>query len=253
MYEFKAGSASKTIYVKLVDSSSFLGKTGLVHTDITPRYVQAGAAAAAITPATLASASAAWSSGGFKEVDATNAPGLYRFDVPDAAIASGPYVVLTFKASLVKDEAVLVKLPAYDPYDGVRLGLTALPNAAAAGANGLAVVGTQIPNATAGAAGGLFIAGANAATSVNITGNITGNLSGSVGSVTGAVGSVTGAVGSVTGAVGSVTGSVGSVLGAVGGNVNGSVASVVAVVSANLTKINGVTMTGDGSTTPFGP
>jgi len=44
------------------------------------------------------------------------------------------------------------------------------------------------------------------------TGNITGNLSGSVGSVSGAVGSVTGAVGSVTGNVGgNVTGSVGSV------------------------------------------
>jgi len=40
---------------------------------------------------------------------------------------------------------------------------------------------------------------------MNITGNLTGNVSGSVGSVTGAVGSVTGAVGSVTGAVGSVT------------------------------------------------
>lgn len=39
---------------------------------------------------------------------------------------------------------------------------------------------------------------------MNITGDITGNLSGSVGSVTGAVGSVTGAVGSVTGAVGSI-------------------------------------------------
>lgn len=43
---------------------------------------------------------------------------------------------------------------------------------------------------------------------MDITGNITGNLSGSVGSVTGAVGSVTGAVGSVTGNVG---GSVASV------------------------------------------
>ena len=41
---------------------------------------------------------------------------------------------------------------------------------------------------------------------MDITGDITGNLSGTVGSVTGAVGSVTGAVGSVTGAVGSVTG-----------------------------------------------
>ena len=52
-----------------------------------------------------------------------------------------------------------------------------------------------------GAAGGVFIAGSNAATTVNITGDITGNLSGSVGSVTGAVGSVTGAVGSVTAGV----------------------------------------------------
>lgn len=47
---------------------------------------------------------------------------------------------------------------------------------------------------------------------MDITGDITGNLSGSVGSVTGAVGSVTGAVGSVTGNVGgNVVGSVGSV------------------------------------------
>jgi len=45
-----------------------------------------------------------------------------------------------------------------------------------------------------------------------LTGNVTGNLSGSAGSVTGAVGSVTGAVGSVSGNVGgNVTGSVGSV------------------------------------------
>ena len=74
---------------------------------------------------------------------------------------------------------------------------------------------TRLPDATAGAAGGLFIAGANAATSITtaLTANITGNLSGSVGSVTGAVGSVTGAVGSVTGNVGgNVTGSVASVL-----------------------------------------
>lgn len=48
----------------------------------------------------------------------------------------------------------------------------------------------------------------------NLTGSITGSLSGSVGSVTGAVGSVTGAVGSVTGGVGgNVAGSVGSVTG----------------------------------------
>lgn len=67
---------------------------------------------------------------------------------------------------------------------------------------------------------------------MDIVGNITGNLSGSVGSVTGAVGSVTGNVGgNVTGSVGSVVGAVGSVTGNVGGNVVGSVASVTAAVA----------------------
>ena len=74
---------------------------------------------------------------------------------------------------------------------------------------------------------------------MDITGNITGNLSGSVGSVTGAVGSVTGAVGSVTGAVGSVTGAVGSVTGNVGGNVVGTVASVVGAVGSVTGNVGG--------------
>lgn len=79
----------------------------------------------------------------------------------------------------------------------------------------------------------------------NQTADITGNLSGSVGSVTGAVGSVTGAVGSVTGNV--------------GGNVVGSVGSVTAItasggiVSADIKKVNNVTVNGDGSATPWGP
>lgn len=58
------------------------------------------------------------------------------------------------------------------------------------------------------------------------------------------IASVSGAVGSVTGNVGgNVTGSVGSVTGAVG--------SVTAEVTANVSKINSVTILGDGSATPF--
>lgn len=67
-----------------------------------------------------------------------------------------------------------------------------------------------------------------------VTGNVNGNVAGSVGSVTGAVGSVTGAVGSVTGAVASVTGAVGSVTGNVGGNVTGSVGSLAAQAKADV-------------------
>jgi hypothetical protein len=69
--------------------------------------------------------------------------------------------------------------------------------------------------------------GSNMGTVTSVTGNVGGNVVGSVGSVTGAVGSVTGNVGgNVVGSVGSVTGAVGSVTGNVGGNVTGSVGSV---------------------------
>ena len=55
----------------------------------------------------------------------------------------------------------------------------------------------------------------------NITGDITGNLSGSVGSVTGNVG-------------GNVSGSVGSVTGSVGGNVTGSIGSLATQAKADV-------------------
>lgn len=77
---------------------------------------------------------------------------------------------------------------------------------------------------------------------MDIVGNITGNLSGSVGSVTGAVGSVTGNVGgNVTGTVGSVVGAVGSVTGNVGGNVTGTVGSVVGAVGSVTGAVGSVT------------
>lgn len=67
---------------------------------------------------------------------------------------------------------------------------------------------------------------------MDIVGNITGNISGSVGSVAGAVGSVTGAVGSVTGNVGgNVTGSVGSVVGLTASNLDATVSSRLASAS----------------------
>lgn len=84
----------------------------------------------------------------------------------------------------------------------------------------------------------------------SVTGNVGGNVTGSVGSVAGAVGSVTGNVGGNVG--GNVTGSAGSVIGAVG-SVTGAVGSVTATVNANITEVNGVTVNGDGSGTPWGP
>ena len=86
---------------------------------------------------------------------------------------------------------------------------------------------------------------------MDIVGNITGNLSGSVGSVTGAVGSVTGAVGSVTGAVGSVTGLTASDVGAIKTKTDSLTFTVAGHVDANVQRINDVAITGDGGATPF--
>jgi hypothetical protein len=97
-----------------------------------------------------------------------------------------------------------------DWQDGGRLDLivdSILVDTAEIGTAGAGLTNINLPNQT-----------------MDIVGNITGNLSGSVGSVTGAVDSVTGAVGSVTGNVGgNVVGSVGSI--ASGGIIVGAFAS----------------------------
>lgn len=100
----KKGATSQTLYFEILDSTSSTGgrKTGLVFNTslLTAYYVRNGGSAVAITLATLAAANSAWSSGGFKEVDATNMPGIYRVDVPDAAFASGAEsVIVTLKGA----------------------------------------------------------------------------------------------------------------------------------------------------------
>jgi hypothetical protein len=88
-----AGSTDKTVYFQIVEDSAGTNpgepKTGLAFGDVSSAsYARNGAARVAITPITQTVAGA-HSDGGFIEVDATNMPGLYRFDIPDAAIATG--------------------------------------------------------------------------------------------------------------------------------------------------------------------
>jgi hypothetical protein len=94
MHLINEDSTSQSIDVFIQDSSSTTGagKTGLAfNTASLTAYYRRGATGSptAITLATLANAQAAWSSGGFVEIDATNQPGMYRLDVPDAVLANG--------------------------------------------------------------------------------------------------------------------------------------------------------------------
>jgi len=101
---FYAGSTSQSIDVFIPDSSSTTGggKTGLAYnTASLTAYYRKGAtgSATAITLATLANAQASWSSGGFVEIDSTNMPGLYRLDIPNAAIDTAGLVHIMLKGA----------------------------------------------------------------------------------------------------------------------------------------------------------
>lgn len=81
----------------------------------------------------------------FKEVDSTNHPGLYEIQIANArfAVASAKKVVISvLGASNLKQENYEICLSSYDPFDAVRMGMTALPNAAAEAEGGLYTRGT---------------------------------------------------------------------------------------------------------------
>ena len=77
------GSTSQSIEL-------YLGTTGLTASTsgLSARYNRTRTASVSI-PLVARTIAQAWTSGGFAEVDATNMPGVYRLDLPDAALASG--------------------------------------------------------------------------------------------------------------------------------------------------------------------
>lgn len=90
-------TSNRSEYVFVQDSASTTGggKTGITFnaSSFTAYYVRppvagVGGTAVSITLATQ-TVSGAYSSGGWVEVDATNLPGIYRFDIPNAVFATG--------------------------------------------------------------------------------------------------------------------------------------------------------------------
>lgn len=134
------GATSERWYVKARNSSTGAPLTGLAYNtaSLTAYYVRPGGSATAITLVTQ-TVTGAYSSGGFVEVDATNMPGIYRFDPPDAVNASGvdSAVVILKGATNLEQIDIEVQLVAVNLQDSVRAGMTSLPNAAAEAAGGL--------------------------------------------------------------------------------------------------------------------
>jgi hypothetical protein len=82
-YRTTPGSQSQTTYV-------FLGVTGISFNtpNLVCYYVRNNSATVTV-PLVTQTPTGAWVSGGFCEVDAVKLPGLYRFDIPNAMIATG--------------------------------------------------------------------------------------------------------------------------------------------------------------------
>lgn len=89
----KKGTTNKILHVFISDSSSTTGAglTGLLFNSasLVAYYVRPGSATATQIALATISTLGSWETGGFKEFDATNMPGVYEFHLPDAVLASG--------------------------------------------------------------------------------------------------------------------------------------------------------------------
>jgi hypothetical protein len=137
----KKGATDRSVTLRIVDSGDGTPETGVVYntSGIDLWYRREGAAKTSITEATLSALTDAHADGGFLHIG----DGEYRLDLPDAAFATGANHVDV--GGTVTGMIVIggrVRLVGYDPEDGVRAGLTALPNAAAEAAGGLFTRGT---------------------------------------------------------------------------------------------------------------
>jgi len=208
----KPASTDVTTYFHLRLAADGTDATGLTITNIDLQYVRSGVAPAAKVDATaLAATDSAHGDNQAFEIDATDQPGVYRVDWPDAAFAAGVReVVLTVKCATVFTESLRVQLTAPQADVTHWLGTAAatptvagvpevdLTHVAGATTN-VSALATNVDailtdTAEIGAAGAGLTNINLPNQTMDIVGNITGNLSGSVGSVTGAVGSVTATV-----------------------------------------------------------
>jgi len=121
--------------------------TGLLYSDIetggSASYQRQGAARIDFTLITLANASAVHADGGFILINDTEMPGVYRCDIPDAAVADGvDFVIIYLRAAAANNtitRPLKIDLTSVDLRDAVRGGMTALPGAAADGPGGLPI------------------------------------------------------------------------------------------------------------------
>lgn len=111
-----AGATNVTTYFVLRTAADGTATTGATITDIDLQYVRSGSVPAAKVDATaLATTGAAHADNKAIEIDATDEPGLYRVDWPDATFATGAReVILSVKLASSFTEHLRVELTGVD-------------------------------------------------------------------------------------------------------------------------------------------
>jgi len=170
-----AGATDVTVYFKLVDPSTGDEETALVITDLDLTYIRDRAAAVKADATELAAVDSVHGDNKMKEVDSTNAKGMYRADFPDAAFAAGVDKVQLICAGAAIDTAVIECEIGAVPADITHIHGTALTETAGQLAGAFkkffdvaspTATCLSLPDALPGAANGMFIAGSNAATTL---------------------------------------------------------------------------------------
>lgn len=176
------GTTSKIVHVVIGNSSvtTGAGLTGLAFNTagLVAWYIRPGDTA--LTSITLVNETVGtWVSGGFKEVDATNSPGLIELGIPNACLTSGAnqVTIYLFGAANMRQTTLEIELTSTSNQDSIRGGMTALPNAAAGAAGGLWILGANNTAAiTIGAlTAGNIITGSISATTLSTSGTTTLN------------------------------------------------------------------------------
>lgn len=181
-----AGMTSQTIDIFLRDSSSTTGQglSGLVYNSAGLVASYRKGATGSRTAITLATQTVggAYSSGGFVEIDATNMKGVYRLDIPNAAVDTEGFVTLyLYGATNLLPTALRIDCRPL-PVDVKKFGGTAgtfaagIPTAVLDSAAILAVADQVWDEATsghttAGTYGGRIVRATNSNTEVQITGS----------------------------------------------------------------------------------
>lgn len=274
------GATSQIFEVFIRDSSSTTGGglTGLTSASsgLTAYYHRnTDTTATAISLVTMTVGT--FTSSGFKEIDATNMPGWYQFCPPNAALASGATSVSFHLKGVTNMAPLPIEVDLKADVNTVRLSGTAqtardigasvlLSNGTGTGqiilTSGNVTVGTNNDKtgytaSTVSDKTGYSLA---AAQTFNVTGNTTGSISGSVGSVTtvsdktgyslagtqtfNTTGNITGSLSGSVGSVTTVSDKTGYSLSAnqsvnITGNITGNLSGSVGSLSGNVTLSSG--------------